>query len=465
MLVSGIIYFSMEDELADPFVNWITVTLPFEETRNYLQIEEAIKSQMDVFEISEISTHHRIDFKFKNLNNGNWEYYRGSSISEQNHLLENILMDEGDFSDKTLGLIILEDFLHKLGYPEDTAFVGMTFKSGQEEVVAVPIIKSVPYLPSSNLFLFSNNFYYQTLKRGGEAFDTSGDNCLSIYVKTELIDEATDLINYHYTQNSNYDNVSIELSENDLMYPGYKLRILFDGICLSTSEQVNEEFRKLKILFDSQSSKITILQLKNYPNMRNYDDRKFREFTSKVLPPDMFSVNFKDLSKVRGFKDFLTHWNITIDDEKVRDKELFDKLRVFILFFAICILFFSSFGLYLFMKSKLTSHFKGISKQIGNYNAMGLKNSDMKKLYLKIVGKFILEKIAFTLLYSILGVLIIAFLLRLTSIINPVYVTYIKFCFLTILALSVGVYSMTYFIIHKRFNKILSKTPGELVYS
>lgn len=467
MILTGIFYMGIRSELNDPFVNWISIVIPFEQTNNFLEIEDSIESRLELFKIQEISTHHQVDYQFKNLNTDALEYHRGSSIDEQNLLLKRILPEnKNQFTNKTIGLIILKDFLLELGYPEDTLFVGMTFwedEHGPLEV-PIPIIAVKETLPTSNSFLFSKNFYYQTIKEGGIYFDNSEDVCLSIYTPIEQKNDISRIITGYYKKTDSSIDLTIQMSQNDLIYPGLKLDILFNGHCFDSNYQLMEELSNLQVALEKNAN-IELLRLGNYPKMRDYDSLDYSEFVSGGLPPDLFSINFHDLSQVRELKDFLKNWNIPLDDEKVKDKELFDRLQYFIFFFAICILVFSLFGLFLHINNKLNLHFKNIARQIGNYRAMGLQSKDIEKMYFRIVSSFIMKQIGKTILLSFFVIIFCSYTLEILKVISLTHSTYLTIYVSMVSLLSVIVLFITLTSLRIRFKKILYRSPGKLIYS
>ena len=187
------------------------------------------------------------------------------------------------------------------------------------------------------------------------------------------------------------------------------------------------------------------------------------------------SINFGSLDHVEDFANyFSSELNsgdegeqsnvIELDTAKVKDKKNFLYLMNITLIITFLLIVFAVLSISLFISNLLRNHLNKIKMNLGTYKAFGLSNKEVTKIYLTIMLRFIFSGIFSALLLSwILGIIINSFFkarFNLEELTNYFILIDISTGLLLLFIIAITVL-VSYF----NINKILSKTPGDLIYN
>jgi ABC-type antimicrobial peptide transport system permease subunit len=193
------------------------------------------------------------------------------------------------------------------------------------------------------------------------------------------------------------------------------------------------------------------------------------------------SVYFNDLSKVKEFSEFIykradaknNAETIQFDDGKVKEKENYYFLSMVTKIIATLLIIFSTLAVCLFIFNLLNTHLSKVKMNIGTFKAIGLTDKESRSVYFKIIMFFILISIFISICLAILFGYVINYFL-ISNTVKSSEIDYFKLFnfsefnslvnYITTITLFIIIIS-TGFISVKTIRKILSRSPGDLIYN
>ena len=192
---------------------------------------------------------------------------------------------------------------------------------------------------------------------------------------------------------------------------------------------------------------------------------------------DYLSVNFNKLDSVESFSKYIiTALNpdsknvsdqsnlIDIDSGAIKEKKNFLYMSNMTYLITFLLIVFAVLSISLFISNILRSHLSKVKMNIGTYKAFGLSDNESKNIYLSIMLRFIV--------ISLIGAFVIAF--ALSFVLNIWLTGYFKVeghdkYFALFESKTYGfialIITITLIVSYVNINKILSKTPGDLIYN
>ena len=215
------------------------------------------------------------------------------------------------------------------------------------------------------------------------------------------------------------------------------------------------------------SEKFSIKSVQQFYDYATHFDGKIRE-----KGYDQFSVYFDKLDKVRSFKTFFDSSvndvgqdpRIEVNVTKVDEKENFYFLSQITKSISFLLVIFCLLSTSLFLSNLLKGHLSKVRMNIGTFQAIGLANRETLIIYFKIILKFIIIALAVSLICaSIIGSLVN--IIWKSSLQLKDTTDYFKIFDIntgvTILAILISAFIISW----KTINKMLNKTPGDLIYN
>ncbi len=514
----------MNQKKNDPFVNWLTIGIPpmkssadqvreFTETLN----SESVKNH---FLIKNVTTYKVISLPLFYRDAPEAEFTQGRLLSSDDPIRQALLEpgnlvagDTADRGDHDLGMIVTQKLLARLGYPPDAKLIYLDNgdTSGTPPVnfkVPIPIRAIIREIPGKNNFLVTNYFlaayratsecvfsfkeqqrkkiiYYvdggkelaasfrEEIKKISGTFmlaDTALKDAAEIYADEEPDEEAaadTGFADRYVTQQLQVD-VQVDTCEQ-IRTPGYQVTVEFDAIpyTYKTTEGIAAQIEQLPIF---QSNKNRLLRIFDY-NIGNNEDEDVNN--------DYLCINFSGgeggLDSIEAFSTYLANelnsgkekdqTNILqVDSGNIKEKKNFNYISKMTFLIAGLLIVFAILAISFFISNLLKTHLNKVKMNIGTYKAFGLSDAESKSIYLQIMLRFILIGlvISFVMAY-VSGNLIGKMFERSLNIEDKP--EYFRIFDLQTYLLLVIIILVTVAVSYVNINRILSKTPGDLIYN
>jgi len=426
LVLSGIMFFTLlalgfangslvflRSKLNDAFVNWLTVKIPYEKSGYAFQlIRDNLNEDQtrEKFAINSATSFLEYNLAFYNRQHpAAYEFMKGRTIEtglNTDPILAEILKDgnrvAGDsvFSGETdFGLIVTREFLEKLGYSVEPAFIMMAYPAADEHdrslrlPVPVPVRAVVKDIPGKNGFISTVFFYKAYLEGDDNTFDIRNKRKnLSYFISGEkkaasvLKESAEKFIGSVSDFNEYSPEVTFPSEHTTSFAGGFDLLISFSPVPESV-EVVNSLASRIESLpeFRSQQDKIT--------RFHDFSDAGITEIED---PFDMLCINFSSLDSVESFSRYLHSFNarsdaspIQVDSAHIVEKQNFRMMSNITLIISVLLLLFAIICISLFISNILKMHLNKVRMNIGTFKAFGLGNSETRGIYLTIMACFI----------------------------------------------------------------------------
>lgn len=483
----------LNKKLNDPFVNWITITIPqarADQTNKMLQVlnSEEIKKE---FSIKSVLTYKEQALGFKDQKDNIFNQAQGRSVQlgeyGEDPMIQDIMKDgnrifgdeHGFRGPKDLSIIVTEKFLKQFNYNTETPLV--YFDNPVKDTItnkwvslSVPIgIRGVVKdMPGKVDFIYSQYFLQAYLQTNKCTFDIRQKHEIKI-----IVDGDKDLANSIITaakaffesnqEFSKYDPLPFNPAINkDSYHNYYEFLIGFYPWPLS-DDTVNLVYNKL----------INSTQMKPFKKniFRSYRYDDFSEDFSQPPRFDIMSINFEKLDHVRKFGSYISYNFNSIDDRKlgnlieldlanIREKENFLFLSNTAKIISFLVLIFGLITVILFISNLLKAHLSKIQMNIGTYKAFGLADKEAQGIYFIIILRFILVCLFSSFIFSFGAGFFIDSILKEYIFIednNSFFKLIDSFTFFSIFIIIGSGIIVSWFTV----NRMLNKSPGDLIFN
>ncbi len=504
----------------DPFINWLAVMIPYSKS-SHSQVEEFTeqlneKQVKKEFNLNSVTAYKEFNLPFfkydinDNTVSDEIKYIKGRLLSNEGDGMEDPLTpvlfgeenyiagDSGFKSKEDVGVVVTQQLLEYLGYPENASVIyfdnnerDTSLKGEHNFKVPVPVRAVVKNLPNRNKFITTefffkayistdNHFNFTENNRkkilffidGDEKFaqktkdvinEILGKHNLTEIFTPEIFPDDT-VLPVQETQTMEY---SIDLDKDEYFCkPGYVLRIEFDPIphYYTTTESV---YKKIAEADYFNNNKDKIHRVLDYYDISANEETAFKY--------DYLSVNFKNIDKVEEFSDYLVKTLntgsegeqsnvIEIDTAKIKDKKNFLYIMNITLIITFLLIAFSILSICLFVSNLLRTHLNKVKMNLGTYKAFGLGDKQSTGIYLTIMLRYIVSGILISLVIAFIFGTLINYFFKSRFKLEDLVDYFILFNTTTIV-LVLFILIITILVSYFNINKILSKTPGDLIYN
>jgi ABC-type lipoprotein export system ATPase subunit len=476
----------LSDKMDNPFTQWIIIKIPYDKgTSKVKEISHLIQSKetMQRFQISNVSTFKEDYVKVFTVKGGklNPKFVLSRTFEQTNGIFDPILKDvlspanivRGDgklfTSHLDLSVIVTEDLVRDVGMePANASFFPYPTQYSDplngiliDTIINVPIRAIVKRIPDKVQIGFTQAFYY--FNRGqGNAFNPFEYSSLTYFFEGNSNDAKNVIKELRSVVGGMGDDASVsEAIPYGLSYvPGFKITIsLGNGIQKSDYLNLNEKFYN-----HLKTKKLEVIPILDFDSQL--------DFKMTFDRGDFYSLNFSNFEEIESFDEWLGSISISEDDPKplsidtsrVREKKNFMFLSQVLKILAFLLVVISTLGISIFSSNLLKMHLEKVKMNIGTFLAFGLSSLRLRLIYLQIVASFLLTSALFG--FSIawlvgLGcdkILVSLFVrepdVSFFQLLTPVSLILLSFIFL--LSTLSGWFTI---------NKILQKTPGDLIYN
>lgn len=465
-------------KMDDPFINWVDIKNEFGEG-DFLGLEYALDSDenKERFHYGSFQSDYSFSFMFVGKEDGNVQYLKCRFFQDINtKLVEEILNDDNVIRDwkikdltaidpNTVGVIMTEEALKKLGYETAPSFVDVSryapgadaygFDVLEEDFVRVPVpvLAVVERLPGNVDIISSTYFYKQQQNDNTYPFNLCKDSYarnLSYFVPSEI-----DLVKFHESVKkvaAEFTDAAIDMDEYSFYTP--EIIPFRDGLFV-----IIDCFGD-RLGYDVWKT-INAIVLDEYAGKGVH--RVFAyEFSAYDLSQKAFiSVHFNNLDKIRDFEVFVRdNFNVKIEMSQINAKENFNAVStmgnilswVIIVFAIVCII--------LFIVNLLQSYFQKVKRNLGTFKAFGISNRDLISVYVLIMSAIVVASIVMSVsvTWLIQGFMHVCGILK-----DGVYDYLLLWSGKTICSIAIIILASIYTVFTVMRN-LLKATPGDLIY-
>lgn len=466
----------LKNKMSSPFVNWVDISVPYEIQDNIHSFMEILNDEEITmeFDIDCITGYHRFAMNFWDpLKNGS-VHKIGRSIEITDKLIPEIFNPDNLISgrpfnhQRDFGLVVTTTMLNELNYDLNSLYIYSRWRIDEDNNyinTPMPIIAIVKDLPGMHRFAVTPNTY--SIIAGG---DRRGNIFTRIHIEERQLiyfvpgedDLAFQLKEMIEKKQTPQRIISVRIEENEDTYQK-------GNLVVTSFRPRPSDYKDVNLLFEEFESSGVFNEFKHkYYRYHNYHTRLY-EVTEHVNY-DNISVNFNSLGNIRNFSNFLIslgYKGIEMDIAQVEAKENYDFISKLTIIISFVLIIFSIYAVSAFLKSVLSMHLEKIKMNLGTFLAFGIEPKVLKNIYLFLMLRFIVISLTISLALAwitglIGGMRLIFIILRLSVEAGENY--FRLWSLLTLISITL-IASVSFYSLNVLLNKLLSKTPGSLIYN
>ena len=476
----------LSDKMKDPFINWVDIKNDNQNSAFVdLETELAMPENAEKYGYKGFEYGYEFCYFFFGKNDSDHEYLKCRFFGQlNNELISAILSPENvikgvsvpsinDISENSIGLIITEKALASLGYSRAPAYIDLySYSIGADSLgidtfddrsrAPLPVLGVVKRLPG-NVDIISSSRFYQQNWNSIHTFNLNKSEyarSLCYFVPTDVdfqifkndletilksktkITFSLDDMGFYPDDQFSYKH-HVVTSSGEEKYAGY-LRVLPDSLVLpydvvkATNDAVLEKYAQYDVH-------------RLYPYL--YD-----EGYSSIGA--YLSVHFNNLNSINDFQHFVNSFGVEIEMSQINAKENFNSVLLMAEVLSWAMIVFAILCIMLFLINLLQSYFQKVKRNIGTFKAFGISNKELIRVYMIIMAVLVCSSLilAFVIVLAIQG------LLPLFDIMKEGTYNYLSlFSAKTWLSMLI-IFASSLFTVHKLMSKMLTCTPGDLIY-
>lgn len=457
-------------KMNDPFINWVDIQNDYG--------EGDIAGLMDG--LSDTTVQREYHFVNYQMDYSNHYMFFGKSASQiqylgcrffqsfnDNPLLNAILSDDNvvgkcavspdSLDDETMGVIVAEDVIRKLGYDSAPSFIDLCRYSAGADTLGFPLYQGFAHLPvpvigvvkrlPGNMDIISTKFFYSQQR-----------NDMTYPFNLNNRDYAASL--YYFVPDGEVADFKKSLSDAtadscyvvEMSFPFMKT--FRRGLFITASSASGEFTPETAGEVDAKM----MAQFRDKDVHRVYD----YAFSDYSLPQGSYiSVQFKDLGRIRDFEAFVKDkYKVKIEMSQINAKENFNAVSVMANILSWAIIIFSILCIVLFVVNLLQSYFQKVKRNLGTFKAFGMRDSELIRIYTLIVFMTIAGAVVISMAFTALAQIA----LLLLGVVKDGGYGYLSLwnakTVWSIVIIALSSVATVYFVMKKQ----LSATPGDLIY-
>lgn len=483
----------LQQKMDDPFINWVSVEVPTGVGEEIDKVKTVLNNTENrtEFGYGSVTTNRRYLLRIFSPNDSNNYIARGRTIEPDNPMLAeiinspNLLSGRGFEAENDIGLLVTQEFLRKLGYAEDVGFITMAYAAYEDEkdaLLPLPIAGIVKQLPGKQDFASTPYFYSQRKigRTSGNPFDPRNTQELLLHIEGDE-DQAYELYQQLeiLSKEGSFAEKFGEISPYPIRpYPeeasyrgGFLTGFSFQFANPGSRAMAQKQWQMFEALMKESS-------------VRKYDpQRVYRyNFDNQIadnLNADRISIHFNSLDRIRDFRAYLlseelkrsvrsddSDLGLDIDLAQIEAKENYNFVSRLTRIISLILIGFSVLSICLFVSHMFQKHLDKVSRNIGTFKAFGMDNQALISIYLRLISVFMVgATLTALILAAIVGSLggIKVLLMLISDRLEPGETYFELLNPWTGLAL-VLLLGISLFVLFRTASKILSRTPGDLIY-
>lgn len=471
----------LRDKMEDPFTNWVDIATSGNNSANV----KRFKNELDDPEVQK-------RYGFGDVHGDREEYYDMESdkylrcrhfadmnapliqkILDEDNVVGNCVIDSTKWNNESLGIIITVDALKKLGYTTDSvpAYIyykaynpsadtlGLALQENKYLHIPFPVLAVVRRLPNNVDMMATNYLSEQPNNDILYPFDFN--------VHTNYITELTYFVEGDFEKD---DYTDLEQKLTTAIKPLFPDSVTTQFHCFIENYPELMPWKNgviIKLDYGEISPQYTyqqwlemdkkILSLEEYNLIRIYH---YATGSNNVVQEKYISLAFNTLDHIREFEDYAkSTYQIQIDMAQVASKENFNAVTVMAAILSGAMVVFSLVCIIMFLVNMLQSYFQKVKRNIGTFKAFGMNTKELIQAYVFILVGIVCASIIMALFitWGIQGLLPIIGIekngFNYLSLWNTT----------TYIATGIVIIS-TVFTVSVVMSRMLSQTPGDLIY-
>jgi len=487
-------------KMNDPFIKWVDIKKDNKEGA-FRQLERALSDSLNAATYHYRDYSHDFEYSFNvfGARDSIVIYLKTRFFDMKNRdLIEAILDKENriagipqsdveDIDERSMGVFITSKALTRLGYDQAPAYIdlyqysegaadlGFSVVSGRVRV-PVPVLGIVKRLPGSVDMVAFTNLYVQkimdavVLNMNNE--DYASSLCYFIPEDVDaiefdgrlqtLLSERTDVPfiiddqGYDPGELHSYKNRVTEVDDEGFRYRYLGFRRVFLTDTLTISPQI--------------CCAVNDALLAEFPGKDIHRLYPYEYSSSKPSDGDYMSIQFTDLKEVKRFAENLVGTcGLEVEMSQINAKENFQSVSVMAITLSVVMVIFAIVCILLFIINLLESYFQKVKRNIGTFKAFGISNRELLRVYMTIM----LALVTAALIISLIAVSLVQVILNMANLVKDEGFGFLSlwhcdvihaFPPLITVAAALFVIAAAAFTVNTVMNKLLSATPGDLIY-
>lgn len=474
----------LRDKMEDPFTNWVNIAKSTDADRfakfcsdlnnpenkkrfgyNSVQMDQTTNWNMQGFD--ENHQHYLSLRSFGRLH--------GSLIKavlDKKNVVAEAALDTSLLDDNSLGLIITQDAIRRLGFNEDNLpsyiyhmvhianpedrqkadSLGITVSETGFFTIPLPVLAVVRRLPNNVDMVSANYLFFQR------------ENNFSTF-PFDLIGHEEYQHQLHYFVSEAIDSTAFEQKVQKAVPDSLRgnLQILDDNETVNMRPWRKGTLVKI-VIGDETMSHLAFLDVarKIEKEFRNNEVQRIHRYDVIDCPSSKgtyISIEFGELSHIREFEQFAKEYTVQLDMAQVASKENFNAVTVMAAILSAAMVVFSIVCIIMFLVNMLQSYFQKVKRNIGTFKAFGMNATELIYVYVIILIIIVTSAVVMALAVT----WCIQLLLPIVGVEKDGF-NYLSLWNVTTYIAAAVVFASTIATVCIVMTRMLSKTPGDLIY-
>ena len=468
----------LSDKMNDPFINWVDIKNDYGKG-DFRKLSEALDDEAlkETYHYKGYQSDYYFSWMFFGKEDNQVQYLRCRFFGDINSpLIEAILADDnvaggcrvrdlGQVDPNTIGVIITEEMMKKLGYEKPyPAYIDyQRYNLGADELgfrtidnfvrLPLPVLGVVRRLPGNVDLISTKNCYFQDINDITYPYSFIDNpqyaGALFYFVSDELGTGVFMTAVQEILDDMGIDDVTLDdqyfyLPEIVPYQAGTFVSITsdYDEIPAETTAEIAD---RIAARFDGN-------------DVHRVYDFNFSPY-SQTLQASI-SVHFKDLDRVGEFQDYVKeHFDVNIEMTQINAKRNFNAVSVMANILSWAMIFFAITCIVLFIVNLLQSYFQKVRRNIGTFKAFGIGNRELTGVYTLIILCMVLAAI----LIALAAVWLVQLLLPVFGLLKEGYNLFDLWNPKTLISILV-ILAASYLTVRRVMLTMLRNTPGDLIY-
>lgn len=469
----------LSDKMNDPFIKWVDIRNSYGEG-DFYGLEAALNDEENRQRYDYVSyqSDYYFSYMFFGSDSNTLQYYQCrffenfqtelvAAILDDDNVVDNCkIADLYSLSDESIGIVITENALSKLGYDTAPAYLDMCHYSvgadslgfelydGEFAHVPIPVLGVVKRLPSNVDIISTKNLFVQDNNDNTYPFNLSCNRSYSETLRYFVPDDvdADEFMTCLSQLGSEISSVECSIDE----YSFYKPEIIsyIPGRYISL---IGEYGQPMKPLETTEINNELLAQWGSKGVCRVFD---YNFSPYDIYEKSYLSVYFNSLNNIKEFESFVGEYHVKIDMSQINSKENYNAVNIMANILSWAIIIFAIVCIILFLVDLLKSYFQEIKKNIGTFKAFGVSNKRLISIYALIVT----VTVVFATLISLTAALTVQGLLDLAGILKEGEYSYLDLGSIKTLLSIVIIIISSVCTVYAVMTKLLKHTPGDLIY-
>lgn len=468
----------LSDKMNDPFINWVDIKNDYGRGGKFSELSMALEDDAlsEQYHYTGYQSDYYFSWMFYGKEDDQVQYLRCRFFGDINSPLIEAILDKdnvvgeccvADLSEvdpNTVGVIVTEEMMGKLGYsaPYPAYIDRQRYNPEAEELgfhvmdgfvrLPLPVLGVVHRLPGNVDLISTKNCYFQDINDSTYPFSYS-DNPAYAHIL------------YYYVPDGLGSDAFMEKVEGLLEEAG------LSGISMGDYHYWPEivPYRPgAFVSIESDSDELPVETAAEISSMidaafagddiHRVFDFNFSEYSQTLQA--YISVHFKDLDKVGDFQEFVKdQFDVNIEMTQINAKKNFNAVSIMANILSWAMILFAIACIILFIVNLLQSYFQKVKRNIGTFKAFGISNRELSSVYTLIVFCMVLAAVIIALAAVCLVQLLIPVMGLLKEGHNLLDLWNIQTFLTIVIILAASIVTVRWVI-----GKLLVNTPGDLIY-